>query len=149
MCKICVTSSRCICTWICVGRPFQLPYDLILPHHSLATPPAIKDKLTCSKATQALIKHLKATYVYKNAKYFCKVSIRIYTIVHVHTVTLYICTCVSIVVILYSVSRYIQYWVESFNHQLLTYLPKRIHFSTKTFLMRMYLAVLDWVSYWP
>ena len=25
------------------------------------------------------------------------------------------------------------YWVESVNHQLLTYLPKRIHFSTKTF----------------
>eukprot|EP00731_Ephydatia_muelleri_P003009 Em0001g3009a len=29
------------------------------------------------------------------------------------------------------------YWVESFNHQLLTYLPKRIHFHTKTFEMRI------------
>ena len=37
------------------------------------------------------------------------------------------------------------YWVESFNHQLLTYLPKQIHFSTVTFNMRMNLAVLDWV----
>lgn len=37
------------------------------------------------------------------------------------------------------------YWVESFNHQLLTYLPKRIHFSTRVFNMRMNLAVMDWV----
>lgn len=36
------------------------------------------------------------------------------------------------------------YWVESFNHQLLIYLPKRIHFSTKVFDMRMSLALLDW-----
>eukprot|EP00731_Ephydatia_muelleri_P015970 Em0009g394a len=36
------------------------------------------------------------------------------------------------------------YWVESFNHQLLTYLPKRIHFHTKTFEMRMNLVVMDW-----
>ncbi|KAL5510349.1 hypothetical protein EMCRGX_G005879 [Ephydatia muelleri] len=36
------------------------------------------------------------------------------------------------------------FWVESFNHQLLTYLPKRIHFHTKTFEMRMNLAVMDW-----
>ncbi|KAL5479631.1 hypothetical protein EMCRGX_G023180 [Ephydatia muelleri] len=36
------------------------------------------------------------------------------------------------------------YWVESFNHQLLTYLPKRIHFQEKTFDMRMNLAVMDW-----
>ncbi|XP_064394591.1 uncharacterized protein LOC135341847 isoform X3 [Halichondria panicea] len=36
------------------------------------------------------------------------------------------------------------FWVESFNHQLLMYLSKRIHYSDKTFLMRMNLAVLDW-----
>ena len=36
--------------------------------------------------------------------------------------------------------------MESFNHQLLIYLPKRIHFHTKTFEMRMNLAVMDWVS---
>eukprot|EP00731_Ephydatia_muelleri_P004640 Em0002g816a len=34
------------------------------------------------------------------------------------------------------------FWMESFNHQLLTYLPKRIHFHTDTFKMRMYLAVM-------
>ena len=39
------------------------------------------------------------------------------------------------------------YWVESFNHQLLTYLSKRIHFSTPTYRMRMNLAVLDWVCF--
>lgn len=37
------------------------------------------------------------------------------------------------------------YSVESFNHMMLTYVPKRIHFSTRTFKMRMDLAVLDWV----
>ena len=30
---------------------------------------------------------------------------------------------------------------------MLTYVPKRIHFSTKTFKMKMNLAVLDWVRY--
>ena len=29
---------------------------------------------------------------------------------------------------------------------LLTYVPKRVHFGTASFLMRMNLAVLDWVS---
>ena len=29
---------------------------------------------------------------------------------------------------------------------LLTYIPKRIHFSTTTYTMRMNLAVMDWVS---
>ena len=38
------------------------------------------------------------------------------------------------------------YWVESFNHQLLCYIPKRIHFSTRVFSMRMNLAVIDWVG---
>ncbi|KAL5460013.1 hypothetical protein EMCRGX_G033422 [Ephydatia muelleri] len=36
------------------------------------------------------------------------------------------------------------FWMESFNHQLLTYLTKRIHFHTNTFKMRMNLAVMDW-----
>lgn len=39
------------------------------------------------------------------------------------------------------------YWVESFNNQLLTYLPKRIHFGSKTFKMRMNLACMDWVGH--
>ncbi len=37
------------------------------------------------------------------------------------------------------------FWVESFNHQLLTYIPKRIHFGSSTFEMRMNLAIMDWV----
>ena len=37
------------------------------------------------------------------------------------------------------------FWVESYNHQLLTYLSKRVHFGTATFHMRMFLALLDWV----
>lgn len=36
------------------------------------------------------------------------------------------------------------FWIESFNHQLLTYIPKRIHFHTSTFKMRMSLALMDW-----
>ena len=36
--------------------------------------------------------------------------------------------------------------MESFNHQLLTYLPKKIHFHTSTFIMRMNLAVMDWLG---
>lgn len=36
------------------------------------------------------------------------------------------------------------YWVESFNHALLTYLPKRIHFGDMTYDMRMHFAVMDW-----
>jgi hypothetical protein len=36
------------------------------------------------------------------------------------------------------------YSVESFNHMMLMYVSKRIHFSTRTFNMRMQLAVLDW-----
>ena len=35
----------------------------------------------------------------------------------------------------------------SFNHMLLIYIPKHIHFSTKIFIMRMNLAVLDWVGF--
>lgn len=37
------------------------------------------------------------------------------------------------------------FWVESFNHQLLTFIPKRVHFHSDTFYMRMSFAVLDWV----
>ena len=29
------------------------------------------------------------------------------------------------------------FWIESFNHALLTYLPKRIHFGDLTYQMRM------------
>ena len=45
-----------------------------------------------------------------------------------------------------SVMRRDTYWVESFNHQLLTYLSKRSHYSIATYRLIMNLAVLDWVS---
>ena len=38
------------------------------------------------------------------------------------------------------------YWVESFNHMLLSYIMNHVHFGTKTFEMKMNLAVLNWVS---
>ena len=43
-----------------------------------------------------------------------------------------------------TVSRHLLSGVVS--HQLLTYLPKRMHFHTKTFQMCMNLAVMDWVN---
>ena len=98
-----------------------------------------KVKLTNETAVQCLIKHLQAAYIYRNSNDFCRV--RTCTAVHIVMTCVLLCTC-SLV--------YVQcrdtYWVESFNHQLLTYLPKRIHFSKKAFNMRMNLAVLDWVS---
>ena len=36
--------------------------------------------------------------------------------------------------------------MESFNNQLLSYLPKRIHFGSRMFDMRMKLALMDWVK---
>ncbi|KAL5499598.1 hypothetical protein EMCRGX_G011046 [Ephydatia muelleri] len=36
------------------------------------------------------------------------------------------------------------YWVVSFNHQLLTCLPKRIYFHNKTFEMRINRSVMEW-----
>eukprot|EP00731_Ephydatia_muelleri_P025810 Em0017g893a len=51
-------------------------------------------------------------------------------------------------VMIMNISRHYQsrdtYWIESFNHQLLTYLSKRVHFGDDTFVIRMNLAVLDW-----
>ena len=38
------------------------------------------------------------------------------------------------------------YWVESFNHMLLSYIPKHVRFGTKMFEIRMNPTVLDWVS---
>ena len=38
------------------------------------------------------------------------------------------------------------FWVESLNHQILTYVPKRIHFGSSTFKMRLDLACMDWVG---
>ena len=37
------------------------------------------------------------------------------------------------------------FWVESFNHQLLAHIPKRVHFGSSTFEMRMNRTIMDWV----
>ncbi|XP_064403181.1 uncharacterized protein LOC135348780 isoform X2 [Halichondria panicea] len=36
------------------------------------------------------------------------------------------------------------FWVESFNHQLLAHIPKRVHFGSSTFEMRMNRTIMDW-----
>ena len=38
------------------------------------------------------------------------------------------------------------FWVESFNYQLLMYVPKCVQFGTSTNKMRISLAIMDWVS---
>ena len=85
-------------------------------------------------AIKALEGALKKTSIYRFADHFCRVRQPF--------LMLSVPSCAS--------SSVIQcrdtYWIESFNHQLLTYLPKRIHFGNDTFVMRMNLAVLDWVS---
>ena len=57
-----------------------------------------------------------------------------------------VCGILNIMIVFIAFQCRDTYWVESFNHQLLTYLPKRIHFGTTTFCMRMNLALCDWVS---
>ena len=90
-----------------------------------------KLRLTDPAAIQAYEKAMKATLIYKNAESYCRVS-------NFERFT----TCVEQVNL--SLGRD-TFWIESFNHQLLTYLPKRIHFGSTTFKMRMNLAVMDWV----
>ena len=91
--------------------------------------------LTEKSAEVALLQHLKATYICRDDAAFCQVSI---------------CTWCTNLKTKHQTIVCIQcrdtYWVESFNHQLLTYVPKRIHFSTTTFRMRLNLALMDWVS---
>ena len=99
-----------------------------------------KVKLTNQRAVQQLVKHLKATYIYQNAEAFCRV---------LNLMCIQFDYQLYAVLFLFMSSLTMQcrdtYWVESFNHQLLTYLPKRIHFTTDTFVMRMNLALMDWV----
>ena len=90
-------------------------------------------ELTNPQACQALLKGLKDTYVYRYADDFCRICM-VFTVSPLAIFSLYY---------MYTVSRHLL--GESFNHQLLTYLPKRIHFSTRVFNMRMNLAVMDWV----
>ena len=101
-----------------------------------------KVPLTCPQAEKQLFATLKATYIYCDADSFCRVSVVmghtiIYTVAGRGHATWYL--------YLLCIQCRDTYWVESFNHQLLTYLPKHIHFSTRTFNMRMNLALLDWV----
>ena len=121
------------CTHNCVhvhtqGQHSKCPS--ISPCHTPAYTPS-KIKLDNEKAIESLRQQLKSTYIYRSAEDFCRVRTTC-------TVELLLYVC-----LLFKCRD--TYWVESFNHQLLTYLPKRIHFSTVTFNMRMNLAVLDWV----
>ena len=38
------------------------------------------------------------------------------------------------------------FWIESFNDQLVSYVPKQIHFGSRTFKMRLNLACMDRIS---
>ena len=80
---------------------------------------------------------------------YCRVSISVCVCVCARA-CLCVCVCVcgvlNIMIVIITFQCRDTYWVESFNHQLLTYLPKRIHFGTTTFCMRMNLALCDWVS---
>ena len=90
-------------------------------------------QLTNPQACQALLSGLKDTYVYRYAKDFCRVCMLV--------------TVSPLAIFSKNVQCCDTYWIESFNHQLLTYLLKRIHFSTRVFNMRMNLAVMDWVRH--
>ena len=94
----------------------------------------MRQLLSNPAAIKALEGALKKTSIYRFADHYCRVRQPF--------LMLSVPSCAS--------SSVIQcrdtYWIESFNHQLLTYLPKRIHFGNDTFVMRMNLAVLDWVS---
>ena len=64
-------------------------------------------------------------YVVSNANFL---SVR-----HVYIILFFIFQCRNI------------YWVEP-NYQHLCYMPKRIHSGTTTYIMRLNLALMDWVS---
>lgn len=91
-----------------------------------------KKLITSDKAVAAYKKKLTSTLIYRFADSFC----RVYNVNLANYSYMTVCNfqCRD------------TFWVESFNHQLLTYLPKRIHFGTSAFKMRMNLAILDWVS---
>ena len=101
------------------------------PCHTTSYVPG-KVKLTDSVTIQKLESTLKSTYIYRNAESFCRVCQMIYII---------ILKCYDVILQCRDT-----YWIESFNHQLLTYLQKRVHFSTNTFNMRMNIALMDWVG---
>ena len=94
----------------------------------------MKVLLTDPKAIEALEKALRTVNIYRYAESYCRVG--------------GICFLTQRYLLTGNVILQCRdtFWVESFNHQLLTYLPKRIHFTTDTFHMCMNLAVCDWVS---
>ena len=81
---------------------------------------------------------LKSLAVYKQASSYARVS---YDALKYLYVSMFVQRC------LLNLQCRDTYWIESFNHALLTYLPKRVHFGKSTFEARMDLAVLDWVCY--
>ena len=40
------------------------------------------------------------------------------------------------------------FYIETFHVVVLIYAPKRINFGDKTYVMRVHLAILDWVSFY-
>ena len=87
-----------------------------------------------TRATQKLTQTLHGTFIYRNADEFCRVIID--------------CPHCSLSYHYHHFSSQCRdtYAVESFNHMMLCYVPKLIHFSSHTFKMRMSLAVMDWVG---
>ena len=83
-------------------------------------------------------KALKDTLIYRHAEYYCRVNkiVQLFSCVYS-----YMHSWLDV-----NLQCRDTFWVESFNHQLLTFLPKRVHFHTDTFKMRMNFAVMDWVS---
>ena len=77
----------------------------------------------------SLLRKLWEINIYRYAESYCRVS------------NFYWCT--------HTITSCLQcrdtFWIELFNHQLLMYLPKHIHFGSPTFNVRKNLAVLDWV----
>ena len=80
---------------------------------------------------QELVKQLKDTVIYRLPQSFCRVSS---------------CSSCFLAEYVLKLQCWDTYWVVSCNYQLLCYISKRIHFSTRVFTMRLNLAVMDWVS---
>lgn len=112
-----------------------------MPHYTPS-----KEQLSDPRTIQKLTETLRATYIYRNAQEFCQVRLQFPYTGHRIMMYTHVCTCISYIYntrTLFTQCRD-TFSVESFNHMLLTYASKRIHFSTCTFNMRMHLAVLDW-----
>ena len=98
---------------------------------------SLKVKLTDNRSIEVCENALQSTMIHNYAESYCSVSL-------LWLVCMTLCMCIHYLL------TYVQcrdtFWVESLNHQMLLYVPKRIHFGSQTFKMRMNLAVLHWVS---